>query len=117
MWSWAICCCSVEWWVAWCWGPMTLPFSTPPLCCECHRPTLCVRYAIVTRVDELRGKAAGSAQQKFRMALSGLQGDPEQLANLFRLVQKALFEQEPLLQAASPSAGHASSAAPGDKRS
>lgn len=64
------------------------------------------RYAIVTRVDELRGKAAGSAQQKFRMALSGLQGDPEQLANLFRLVQKALFEQEPLLQAASPSAGH-----------
>jgi hypothetical protein len=36
----------------------------------------------------------------------------EQLANLFRLVQKALFEQEPLLQAASPSAGHASSAAP-----
>jgi hypothetical protein len=69
------------------------------------------RYAIVTRVDELRGKAAGSAQQKFRMALSGLQGDPEQLANLFRLIQKALFEQEPLLQAASPSASHASSAA------
>lgn len=66
------------------------------------------RYAIVTRVDELRGKAAGSAQQKFRIALSGLQGDPEQLANLFRLVQKALFEQEPLLQAASP-AGHTSS--------
>jgi hypothetical protein len=72
------------------------------------------RYAIVTRVDELRGKAAGSAQQKFRMALSGLQGDPEQLANLFRLVQKALFEQEPLLQTSSPSAGHASSAAPGE---
>jgi hypothetical protein len=67
------------------------------------------RYAIVTRVDELCGKAAGSAQQKFRMALSGLQGDPEQLANLFRLVQKALFEQEPLLQAASPPAGHTSS--------
>ncbi|MFN7982520.1 MAG: hypothetical protein U0Q11_11730 [Vicinamibacterales bacterium] len=65
------------------------------------------RYAIVTRVDELRGKAFGSGQQKFRMALSGLQGDPEQLANLFRLVQKALFEQEPLLQAVSP-AGHTS---------
>jgi hypothetical protein len=67
------------------------------------------RYAIVTRVDELRGKAAGSAQQKFRMALSGLQGDPEQLANLFRLVQKALFEQEPLLQGASPPVGQTSS--------
>ena len=96
---------------------MTLPFSTPRLCCECHWRTLRVRYAIVTRVDELRGKAAGSAQQKFRMALSGLQGDPEQLANLFRLVQKALFEQEPLLQAASPPAGPHIVCSTGCKRS
>lgn len=69
------------------------------------------RFAIVTRVDDLRGKAAGSAQQKFRIALSGLQGDPEQLANLFRLVHKALFDQEPVLQAASPSIGRGSSPA------
>lgn len=66
------------------------------------------RFAIVTRVDDLRGKAAGSAQQKFRMALSGLEGDPEQIVNLFRLVEKALFAQEPLLQPASSSTGHAS---------
>jgi hypothetical protein len=71
------------------------------------------RFAIVTRVDDLRGKAAGSAQQKFRMALAGIHGDSGQLDNLFRLVQKALFDREPLLQAASPSTGRASSSAEG----
>ncbi len=51
------------------------------------------RFALLSRVDELCDRAAGSLRQNFRRALSGLQGDPEQITELLKIIEKAIFDQ------------------------
>jgi hypothetical protein len=51
------------------------------------------RIALVHRIDELLDKAAGSRRQEFRRAFAGLEGDPEQLTELLKVVEKAIFDE------------------------
>lgn len=51
-----------------------------------------LRVAIVHHTETLLDKAAGNARQAFRRALSGLEGDPEQLTELLAVVEKAVFD-------------------------
>lgn len=50
------------------------------------------RVALVHHVNELLDKAAGTVRQAFRRALAGLEGDPEQLTALMKVVEKAIFD-------------------------
>jgi hypothetical protein len=51
------------------------------------------RIALVHHVDGLLDRAAGNVRQAFRRALSGLEGDPDQLSELIHVVEKAIFDQ------------------------
>lgn len=55
------------------------------------------RIALVHHVSELLDKAAGNLRQTFRRALAGLEGDPEQLTELMKVVEKAIFDDQILL--------------------
>ena len=57
------------------------------------------RIALVHHVSELLDKAAGSIRQAFRRALAGIEGDPEQLMALMKVVDKAIFDREISLEA------------------
>jgi len=59
---------------------------------EVRRGKKAARVAIVHHTDALLDKAAGNARQAFRRALSGLDGNPEELASVFAFVEKALFD-------------------------
>ena len=50
------------------------------------------RVALVHHVTELLDKAAGTVRQAFRRALAGLEGDPEQLTALMKVVERAIFD-------------------------
>lgn len=52
------------------------------------------RIALVHQVSELLDKAAGKMRQAFRRALSGLEGDPDQLAELLAVVEKVIFDDQ-----------------------
>ena len=56
------------------------------------------RIALVHHVSELLDRAAGSIRQAFRRALA-MEGDPEQLAALMKVVEKAIFDQPVALDA------------------
>jgi hypothetical protein len=58
------------------------------------------RVALVHHVTDLLDKAAGNLRQQFRRALSGLEGDPEQITELMKVVEKAIFDQPLTLNAA-----------------
>jgi hypothetical protein len=51
-----------------------------------------LRYGFVHHTDLLREAAVSSSQRRVREALSGLNGDPSQLENLLRLVEKVIFD-------------------------
>jgi len=51
-----------------------------------------LRFALIHHVDDLLDKAAGNIRQVFRKAFSGLEGDPDQLTELLRVVEKAIFD-------------------------
>lgn len=51
------------------------------------------RVALIHHVSELLDKAAGNIRQAFRFAFSGLEGDPEQLTELMKVVEKAIFDE------------------------
>jgi hypothetical protein len=44
-------------------------------------------------VESLLDRAAGNLRQAFRKALSGFEGEPEQLTELLRVVEKAIFDE------------------------
>jgi len=60
---------------------------------EAVRPNRPPRFALVHHVDHLLDKAAGTLRQAFRRAFSGLEGDPEQLTELLKVVEKAIFDE------------------------
>jgi hypothetical protein len=51
------------------------------------------RVAFVHHVESLLDRAAGNLRQAFRKALSGFEGEPEQLTELLRVVEKAIFDE------------------------
>jgi hypothetical protein len=62
------------------------------------------RVALVHHVSDLLDKAAGTIRQAFRRALAGMEGDPEQLMALMKLVDRAIFDEEISLETAQQSA-------------
>lgn len=64
-----------------------------------------VRVAIIHRITTLLDRAAGSTQQAFRKALGGLEGDPDQLEELLRIVDKAIFDGGTPVEQATASTG------------
>ena len=73
------------------------------------------RVALVHHVSELLDRAAGNIRQAFRRALAGLEGDPEQLTALMKVVEKAIFDEGITLETAQgpsrPKSGKAGTAA------
>jgi hypothetical protein len=67
------------------------------------------RMALIHHVSELLDKAAGTTRQAFRRALAGMEGDPDELMVLMKVVDKAIFDQGVSLdsaqQAGRPKAG------------
>lgn len=55
-----------------------------------------MRYGIVHHPDLLRDAAVSSSQRRLREALNGLCGDPPQLEALLRLVEKVIFNAQPV---------------------
>jgi len=51
------------------------------------------RVALVHHLDALLDRAAGNLRQAFRRALVGLEEDPDQLTELIRVVEKAIFDE------------------------
>jgi hypothetical protein len=50
------------------------------------------RIALIHRTEALLDKAAGSVRHAFKVALSGLDGNPNQLEELLALVEKVVFD-------------------------
>lgn len=53
----------------------------------------CRRIALVLNVEDLLDKAAGSLRQAFRRALTGLEGNADELNELLHVVEKAIFDE------------------------
>lgn len=51
------------------------------------------RVAFVHHIDSLLDVAAGTRRHEFRKALAGIETDPEQLTELLRVVEKAIFDE------------------------
>lgn len=67
---------------------------------EASPPKRHKRIALVHHVSELLDKAAGTARQAFRRALAGMEGDPDELTALMKVVDKAIFDQDVSLESA-----------------
>jgi hypothetical protein len=68
-------------------------------------PTGPHRIALVHHIDDLLDKAAGNLRHAFRAAFSGLGGDPDQLTELLKIVEKAIFDEPIMLADASEKPG------------
>jgi hypothetical protein len=64
---------------------------------ECRLASGVTRVALVQHVSELLDKSAGSLRLAFRRALE-MEGDPEQLAELFKVVEKVIFDGQIALE-------------------
>jgi len=62
------------------------------------------RIALVHHVSHLLDKAAGNLRQSFKDAMNGLPGDPGQLGELMKVVEKVIFDEPIFLESSTKSA-------------